>query len=70
MEKHLRAGEWKYNIHDIDHSVIDELPPEIQEEVRDWLRPHSRLVKQRKSIAAYFLPKANWWFFEECIFCK
>ncbi|KAI4371218.1 hypothetical protein MLD38_019481 [Melastoma candidum] len=58
-EKHLRADEWKYDVDEIDHSVIDELPPEIQEEVRDWLHPRSRQVKQRKGIAAYFLPKPS-----------
>ncbi|KAJ1430498.1 UmuC domain [Sesbania bispinosa] len=49
---------WGYNIDEIDPSVIDELPPEIQEEFRTWLRPHKRpnVVKRGSSITHYFLP--------------
>ncbi|KAK7359577.1 hypothetical protein VNO77_01538 [Canavalia gladiata] len=49
---------WGYNIDEIDPSIIDELPPEIQEEFRTWLRPHKRpnVVKRGSSITHYFLP--------------
>ncbi|XP_057417292.1 DNA polymerase eta isoform X2 [Lotus japonicus] len=50
--------DWSYNIDEIDPSVIDELPPEIQEEFRTWRRPHKRpnVVKRGSSITHYFLP--------------
>ncbi|KAL2343599.1 hypothetical protein Fmac_004884 [Flemingia macrophylla] len=49
---------WSYNVDDIDPSIIDELPPEIQQEFRTWLRPHKRpnVVKRGSSITHYFLP--------------
>lgn len=49
---------WSYNIDEIDPSIIDELPPEIQEEFRTWLRPLKRpnVVKRGSSITHYFLP--------------
>ncbi|KAF4391422.1 hypothetical protein F8388_008033 [Cannabis sativa] len=49
---------WSYKIDEIDPSVVDELPPEIQDEVRLWLRPlkRSNIAKQGSSIAHYFLP--------------
>ncbi|KAL6206239.1 hypothetical protein ACLB2K_023488 [Fragaria x ananassa] len=54
-------GVWSYNTDEIDPSVIDELPPEIQQELRAWLRPHKRqnVVKRGSSIADYFLPTRN-----------
>ncbi|KAK2976958.1 hypothetical protein RJ640_019371, partial [Escallonia rubra] len=33
---------WSYKIDEIDPSVVNELPPEIQKEVQAWLRPHKR----------------------------
>ncbi|XP_021827570.1 DNA polymerase eta isoform X2 [Prunus avium] len=56
-----RGGAWSYNIDEIDPSVIDELPPEIQQEFRAWIRPHKRhnTVKRGSSIAHYFLPTKN-----------
>ncbi|BFG28495.1 hypothetical protein CerSpe_147690 [Prunus speciosa] len=56
-----RGGAWSYNIDEIDPSVIDELPPEIQQEVRAWIRPQKRhnTVKRGSSIAHYFLPTKN-----------
>ncbi|KAL5539938.1 hypothetical protein UlMin_037223 [Ulmus minor] len=50
-----REEAWRYNIEEIYPSVINELPPEIQEEVRDWLRPYKR-SKRGSSIAHYFMP--------------
>ncbi|XP_061358813.1 DNA polymerase eta [Gastrolobium bilobum] len=49
---------WSYNIDEIDPSIIDELPPEIQDEFRAWLRPYKRtnVVKRGSSITHYFLP--------------
>ncbi|KAJ4702699.1 DNA polymerase eta [Melia azedarach] len=53
-----RSEAWNYKIDDIDPSVVDELPKEIQNEIRAWLRPNKRpnIVKQRSTIADYFLP--------------
>ncbi|XP_059435481.1 DNA polymerase eta isoform X2 [Corylus avellana] len=52
---------WGYKVDEIDPSVVDELPPDIQEEVRAWIRPHKRpnVVKRGSSIAHYFLPAKN-----------
>jgi DNA polymerase eta len=52
---------WCYKVDEIDPSVVDELPPDIQEEVRAWIRPHKRpnVVKKGSSIAHYFLPAKN-----------
>ncbi|XP_024987950.1 DNA polymerase eta isoform X3 [Cynara cardunculus var. scolymus] len=52
---------WSYKADEIDQSVVDELPPELQEEVRTWLRPQKRanMVKQGSSIAHYFPPSKN-----------
>lgn len=49
---------WSYNIDEIDPSIIDELPPEIQDEFRTWLRPRKRpnVVKRGSSITQYFRP--------------
>ncbi|CAJ1935447.1 unnamed protein product [Sphenostylis stenocarpa] len=47
-----------YHIDEIDPSIIDELPPEIQQEFRTWLRPQKRpsVAKPGSSITHYFLP--------------
>lgn len=51
---------WHYHVDDIDPSVLSELPPEIQEELRAWIHPHKRsLVKRGSSITNYFLPTKN-----------
>ncbi|XP_010538637.1 PREDICTED: DNA polymerase eta isoform X2 [Tarenaya hassleriana] len=56
---------WSYKMDEIDESVIDELPPEIQREIRTWLRPSKRAVTvtgnksnvgSTSSIASYFSP--------------
>ncbi|KAM7500403.1 hypothetical protein LguiA_024817 [Lonicera macranthoides] len=56
-----RMDPWSYKIDEIDPSVLNELPLEIQEEVRAWIRPHKRanVVKRGSSIAHYFLPNKN-----------
>lgn len=52
---------WNYRIEEIDPTVIDELPLQIQDEIRAWLQPHKRrnIVKRGSSIADYFLPSKN-----------
>ncbi|KAI3747256.1 hypothetical protein L6452_09709 [Arctium lappa] len=52
---------WSYKANEIDQSVVEELPPELQEEVRTWLRPQKRAntVKRGSSIAHYFPPSKN-----------
>ncbi|KAK3189043.1 hypothetical protein Dsin_028604 [Dipteronia sinensis] len=53
-----RREAWNYRIEDIDLSVIDELPPEIQNEIRAWVRPNKR-PKPGSIITHYFLPSKN-----------
>jgi len=50
--------DWSYNINEIDPSIINELPPEIQQEFQIWLRPHKRpnVAKRGSSITHYFSP--------------
>ncbi|KAL5703195.1 DNA-directed DNA polymerase [Ranunculus cassubicifolius] len=49
---------WNFNVDEIDPTVIDELPQEIQDEVRGWLKPPKRpnTSKRRSNISQYFLP--------------
>ncbi|KAJ6326471.1 hypothetical protein OIU78_013558 [Salix suchowensis] len=54
---------WNYKIDEIDHSIVDELPSEIQDEIRVWLQARQQpgMVKRpsiikRGSIAHYFSP--------------
>ncbi|KAK9049485.1 hypothetical protein SSX86_031547 [Deinandra increscens subsp. villosa] len=56
-----RTDSWRYNAGEIDQSVVNELPAEIQEEVRTWLRPQKQAntVKRGSSIAHYFSPNKN-----------
>ncbi|KAI7755581.1 hypothetical protein M8C21_028789 [Ambrosia artemisiifolia] len=58
-----RTDSWRYNVDDIDQSVVEELPPELQEEVRTWLRPQKQVKanteKRGSSIAHYFSPNKN-----------
>ncbi|CAL5373948.1 unnamed protein product [Camellia sinensis] len=35
----MRRDAWDYKINEIDPTVVNELPPEIQEELQVWLRP-------------------------------
>ncbi|KAM7270694.1 hypothetical protein ACFE04_029908 [Oxalis oulophora] len=51
----LRRDAWNYNIDEIDPAVMDELPPEIRQEIHAWLRPHKRpntKVKTKRNIKA------------------
>lgn len=49
---------WGYNLDEIDQSVVDELPREIQEELYALLpRKKANMVKRGSSIAHYFSPK-------------
>ncbi|XP_070048102.1 DNA polymerase eta isoform X5 [Nicotiana tomentosiformis] len=49
---------WSYDIDEIDQDVLKELPKQIQEEVRAWLRPQKRsnTVNRDLGITRYFLP--------------
>ncbi|KAF6136576.1 hypothetical protein GIB67_016032 [Kingdonia uniflora] len=51
-------SKWSFNVEDIDPSVVDELPPEIQDEIRGLLRPVKRAntAKRGSSISHYFSP--------------
>ncbi|XP_011096848.1 DNA polymerase eta isoform X1 [Sesamum indicum] len=56
-----RNDAWSYKRDEIDPTVLNELPPEIQAEVRGWLHPQKRAktVKKGSSIVHYFLSKAD-----------
>ncbi|KAK9156179.1 hypothetical protein Sjap_003659 [Stephania japonica] len=53
-----RRKRWSLNPEEIDTSVIDELPPEIQREIRVWLQPikRAKAAQRGPSIADYFSP--------------
>ncbi|XP_022885572.1 DNA polymerase eta isoform X3 [Olea europaea var. sylvestris] len=57
----LRRTAWSYKSDEIDQITLNELPIEIQAEVRTWLRPHKRAntMKKGSSILDYFLPTRN-----------
>ncbi|XP_023003557.1 DNA polymerase eta isoform X1 [Cucurbita maxima] len=57
----VRGERWNYNVDEIDISVIDELPPEIQKEVWCWIRPRKRsnTVNRGSTISRYFLPSKS-----------
>lgn len=57
-----QGGErWNYKVDEIDISVIEELPSEIQKEIWSWLRPHKRsnTANRGSTIARYFLPSKS-----------
>ncbi|KAL9236000.1 hypothetical protein vseg_010715 [Gypsophila vaccaria] len=46
---------WSYNVNEIDPTIIDELPRDIQEELRGWMRPLKQHNSGKgKSITSYF----------------
>ncbi|KAL1537541.1 DNA-directed DNA polymerase [Salvia divinorum] len=56
-----RTDSWSYKSDEIDPSVLNELPPEVQAEVRAWMQPQKRanIVKKGSSIAHYFSRTPN-----------
>lgn len=61
QQDELRRDAWDYKIDEIDPTVFNELPPQIQQELQAWLRPQKRanLPKRGSTIAHYFLPTKN-----------
>ncbi|KAA3453729.1 DNA polymerase eta isoform X2 [Gossypium australe] len=59
-EEEGRREAWGYNIDEIDPSVMEELPPEVQDEIKAWMQPHKRrpnnMVKRSCTISHYFSP--------------
>ncbi|MBA0566244.1 hypothetical protein Golob_011077 [Gossypium lobatum] len=59
-EEEGRREAWGYNIDEIDPSVMEELPTEIQDEIKAWMQPHKRrpnnMVKRSCTISHYFSP--------------
>lgn len=49
---------WEYKPAEIDPSIVNELPPEIQQEIRGWLRPQKRANRTKRGpvISDYFFP--------------
>ncbi|KAJ3674829.1 hypothetical protein LUZ60_005445 [Juncus effusus] len=49
---------WSFNLEEIDQSVVDELPPEIQREIQGWIHPSKRINTTKKAydISRYFSP--------------
>ncbi|KAJ4782982.1 DNA polymerase eta [Rhynchospora pubera] len=58
QNKNALSENWIYNIEEIDPSVVDELPLEIQREIRGWIHPSKRIntAKRGSTIAHYFSP--------------
>ncbi|KAK6150239.1 hypothetical protein DH2020_017764 [Rehmannia glutinosa] len=56
-----RSDAWSYKSDEIDPAVLNELPPEIQAEVRASLQPQKRAntAKRGSSIVHYFSPSTN-----------
>lgn len=55
-----RTDAWSYKSDEIDPSVLNELPPEIQAEVRAWTQPQKQInIVKKKGIAHYFSPSPN-----------
>ncbi|XP_047330613.1 DNA polymerase eta isoform X2 [Impatiens glandulifera] len=50
---------WSYEISEIDPAIIDELPPEIQEEIKGLIRSNNKRVNSSQGIPHYFLPQAR-----------
>ncbi|XP_019182065.1 PREDICTED: DNA polymerase eta isoform X2 [Ipomoea nil] len=55
-DQRRHAGSYYYNINEIDPAVVNELPQEIQDEVRAWLRPRKQAntTKKGSDITSYF----------------
>ncbi|GMH01395.1 hypothetical protein Nepgr_003234 [Nepenthes gracilis] len=49
-------GEWSYKANEIDPTVIDELPPHIQQEVWSWLKQSHSSKPSSSTITRYFFP--------------
>ncbi|XP_062206919.1 DNA polymerase eta isoform X2 [Phragmites australis] len=49
---------WMFNVEDIDPAVVEELPPEIQREIKGWIHPSKHLTTKRRgsTISSYFPP--------------
>ncbi|CAA6671882.1 unnamed protein product [Spirodela intermedia] len=50
---------WRFNAEDVDPSTINELPPEIQQEVQEWIQSFKRPTPAKRAgatIAHYFSP--------------
>ncbi|KAH9616721.1 hypothetical protein KSS87_004055 [Heliosperma pusillum] len=49
---------WSYKVHEIDQNIIEELPPDIQEELRGWMQPLKQakphISGKGKGITSYF----------------
>ncbi|KAL6845184.1 hypothetical protein ACP4OV_024679 [Aristida adscensionis] len=52
------SNTWMFNIEDIDPAVVEELPPEIQREIKGWIRPSKLASTKRRgsTISSYFPP--------------
>ncbi|KAL6616092.1 hypothetical protein ACP70R_038362 [Stipagrostis hirtigluma subsp. patula] len=52
------SNSWMFNIEDIDPAVVEELPPEIQREIKGWVRPskHASTKRRGSTISSYFPP--------------
>ncbi|KAL6616091.1 hypothetical protein ACP70R_038361 [Stipagrostis hirtigluma subsp. patula] len=52
------SNTWMFNIEDIDPAVVEELPPEIQREIKGWVRPskHASTKRRGSTISSYFPP--------------
>uniref|UniRef100_A0A803MZN9 DNA polymerase eta n=1 Tax=Chenopodium quinoa TaxID=63459 RepID=A0A803MZN9_CHEQI len=59
-ENAVARENWSYDVDEIDPTIIEELPADIQEELRDWMRPlKQRHSAKRSNITSYFLPSKD-----------
>lgn len=55
-----KRGRWSYNAHEIDPTIVEELPADIQEELRSWMLPLKQHHSAKRShITSYFLPSKD-----------
>ncbi|KAF5957788.1 hypothetical protein HYC85_005013 [Camellia sinensis] len=55
----MRRDAWDYKIDEIDPTMVNELPPEIQEELQVWLRPQKRMSRRYDSRTTIFSPEGR-----------
>ncbi|KAG5516124.1 hypothetical protein RHGRI_036989 [Rhododendron griersonianum] len=53
QQDELRRDAWDYKIDEIDPTVFNELPPQIQQELRAWLRPQKRANLPKRGAKLY-----------------
>ncbi|XP_021770564.1 DNA polymerase eta-like isoform X3 [Chenopodium quinoa] len=59
-ENAVERENWSYDVDEIDPTIVEELPADIQKELRGWMRPlKQRHSAKHSSITSYFLPSKD-----------